>query len=152
MGRKKNGNTLCKEEGCSKPVHARGLCRSHYGKAWRGGDTKPKSVSLRQYVRSSGTPRAFAQDLMAQWQSLQRAWQRARASYDCVVGLEGRKRWGTELRAIRTKQGALERQMTPQQRAQLREAADGATPDRKLDETPDDGDDDWTDTVSMPNA
>jgi hypothetical protein len=70
----------CSIKGCPNDAHARGFCRCHYGRLWRG---KPLcGAQARQEAPSSFN-----------LQSLERQLADARRNHDLVIGLEGKMRW-----------------------------------------------------------
>ncbi len=70
----------CSVQGCPSEAHARGYCRRHYGRIWRG---KP----LCGPTGKQEAPSSF------NLQSLERQLDEARRNHDLVVGFEGRVRW-----------------------------------------------------------
>jgi hypothetical protein len=75
-------NGRCSQPGCPDPVHAKGLCRKHYGRQWRG-----RPLEEGNDVRAKRAVAGF------NLESIERQLSEARHNYNIVVGFEGRKRW-----------------------------------------------------------
>ena len=82
----------CSQSGCSAQVHAKGLCKTHYGRKWRG---HPPDGNGR---RRSECP---VHDTVEERRvSAERGLAEARTVYGVAVGLEARTKWRGRIREL----------------------------------------------------
>jgi hypothetical protein len=80
----------CSQSGCSAQVHAKGLCKTHYGRKWRG--HPPDGRKRPEYPRNDTAEerRALAEQGLVE----------ARAVYSVAVGLEARTKWRKRIQEL----------------------------------------------------
>jgi len=105
----------CEEAECENEAHARGLCKRHYGIAWRRErSAKEDPLGLRKvkFPRKPLGPkdRTPTRDAL---HSSYRALKKAQDAYDLVKGVKGRQRWRLELTKLKEEIKELESRMDP---------------------------------------
>lgn len=73
----------CCVPSCEQKAHARGYCRKHYGRMWRGKELEP--------TKEEDTRVHSADDAEKELMEMRRI-------YDHVVGFESRMRWSRKIR------------------------------------------------------
>jgi len=76
----------CIVEGCPNEAHAKGYCRKHYGRLWRGQALEPSK------------PKPDEKTVPLDLRGAERELERMRDIYDKVIGLENRLRWARKIR------------------------------------------------------
>ena len=79
----------CCVPSCSDNAHARGYCRKHYGRMWRGRELEPVGDPVRKPESVTGEALFEAE----------RELMEMRRIYERVVGFESRVRWSRRIRS-----------------------------------------------------
>jgi len=80
---------ICEAQGCDKEIHAKGLCKTCYGRLWRTGSVDPQK-------KTSGKKDNDNEKLF----SAERELEEAKEIYDCATG-RAVVTWGIRVRDIK---------------------------------------------------
>jgi hypothetical protein len=80
----------CSVDGCQASIHAAGLCRTHYGRKWRGKPMEGRTESRRNEIECADDRRL----------SLERELTEAKRIYSMSVGVQARVKWSGRMREL----------------------------------------------------